>query len=178
MAWMAGTVAVFATANEVGKEPAEPALIIGREAAISTQSIQGWGQGARPRGHFELYDHEKGEMVTLRLDEIVLNDPERVVFDVARGPAPDASAGRLRPERRRPDPVCLDRGFGRQMVPRGGTRRIAAPPPGQSFASAFVLVASGLPRERPTASRETRARIFFPRPTKECGRQGRVRNAR
>lgn len=80
LVWMMGAAAVFAEADEAVEESSEPALIMGTEAGHITQTIDGWVQGARHRGHFELYDHKKSEMVTLRLDRIVLDDPERVFF--------------------------------------------------------------------------------------------------
>ncbi len=80
LVWMMGAVALFAMADETGAEPSEPGLIMGREAANINQTIDGWVQGAKHRGYFELYDHKKSEMVTLRLDRIVLDDPERVFF--------------------------------------------------------------------------------------------------
>ncbi len=80
LVWMMGAAIVVAEADEAAEESSEPALIMGSEAGYITQTIDGWIQGAKNRGHFELYDHKKSEMVTLRLDRIVLDDAERVFF--------------------------------------------------------------------------------------------------
>jgi hypothetical protein len=80
VALMCGTVcAVAQTGAPVGRQ-ADPEKIMGTEAEDLVQTINGYVQGAMHRGYLELTDRKKGEQVTLRLDRIVLDDPERMVF--------------------------------------------------------------------------------------------------
>jgi hypothetical protein len=80
VALMCGAACAVAQTDEAVGSRADPEKIMGAEAAGIAQTIQGYVQGAKHRGYFELFDHKKGEMVTLRLDRIVLEDPDLVVF--------------------------------------------------------------------------------------------------
>jgi hypothetical protein len=87
LAVMCGTACAVAQPDEVVGSHADPEQIMGAEAVGIAQTIQGYVQGAKHRGYFELHDLKKGEMVTLRLDRIVLDDPDLVMF-----PKPDRVA--------------------------------------------------------------------------------------
>jgi hypothetical protein len=50
------------------------------EATTIVQTIKGYMEGATHRGHLEILDRRKGELVTLRLDRIVTDDPRRIIF--------------------------------------------------------------------------------------------------
>ncbi|NLG33789.1 MAG: hypothetical protein GX548_00395 [Lentisphaerae bacterium] len=50
------------------------------EATTIVQTIKGYMEGATHRGHLEILDRRKGELVTLRLDRVVTDDPHRIVF--------------------------------------------------------------------------------------------------
>lgn len=59
---------------------AAPIRITDSEATVIVQTINGFMQGALRRGRLEILDRKKGEIVKLRLDRIVTDDPERVAF--------------------------------------------------------------------------------------------------
>lgn len=66
-----------ATAVAAGEAPIR---ISDSEATVIVQTINGFMQGALRRGRLEILDRKKGELVKLRLDRIVTDDPERVAF--------------------------------------------------------------------------------------------------
>ena len=80
VALMCGTACAVAQTNAVVGTRADPDKIMGAEAAGIEQTIQGYVQGAMHRGYLELFDHKKGALVDLRLDRIMLDDPELVIF--------------------------------------------------------------------------------------------------
>ena len=59
---------------------AAPIQITDTEATGILQTINGYMQGPMHRGRLEIFDRKKGELVSLRLDKIVTDDPARIVF--------------------------------------------------------------------------------------------------
>jgi hypothetical protein len=81
LVWLCGAACAFAqTEGAVAVAKPEPIKITDTEAMGITKTINGYVQGAMHRGHLELYDRKKGELVTLRMDRIVTDDPARVAF--------------------------------------------------------------------------------------------------
>lgn len=74
--------ASFATepAAAVATENSQNVKIFGEEAVVIAQTINGFMQGAKNRGLLETFDRKKGKIVKLKLDRIVTDDSERVVF--------------------------------------------------------------------------------------------------
>lgn len=66
-----------ATATAAG---AAPVRISDMEAQRIVETINGYMQSAMHRGRLNIFDRKKGQIVILRLDRIVTDDPARVIF--------------------------------------------------------------------------------------------------
>ena len=75
----AGSLFAQMTGVEIAAGKA-PIKISDTEAAGIAQTIHGYVQGAMHRGTLTLFDRKKGATVALRVDRIVADDPECVVF--------------------------------------------------------------------------------------------------
>ena len=80
VALLCGTACALAQTDGTVGTQADPDKIMGAEAAGIEQTINGYVQGAMHGGYLELFDPKKGELVALRLDQIMLDDPARVIF--------------------------------------------------------------------------------------------------
>ena len=68
---------VTATATAAGEAPIR---ITDTEATVVEQAINGYVQGPLHRGLLQLFDRKKGQLVSLRLDRIVTDDPACIAF--------------------------------------------------------------------------------------------------
>jgi hypothetical protein len=73
----AAAVIENATAEAAGEAPIK---ITDTEATTIVRTINGYMQGPTHRGRLQILDRKKGQLVSLRLDRLITDDPERVVF--------------------------------------------------------------------------------------------------